>query len=176
MLLYHTLSQSNPYPLKIPAHNLSLSRAPGANFYHLHSILHNWDDPSCLTILRSLRPALSANSPSSKLLIYDFVVPNQLGRAEGTVSDKPVGGIPNEPVVDAVPAKPTSDVPDPFAAAAAWPITSMDWFMMAVCNVYERTEAQWRKLLGEAGYRVEGIWGCGVGEESLIEAVVVAKG
>lgn len=55
---------------------------------------------------------------------------------------------------------------------ATWPVTSMDWLMMALGAVKERTEGEWRALLGEAGLEVTGIWsGMGTGE-TLIECVV----
>ena len=55
---------------------------------------------------------------------------------------------------------------------AAWPITSMDWVMMALGAVKERTEKQWRGLLQQAGFKVTGIWTYEQGTESLIEAEV----
>ncbi len=53
---------------------------------------------------------------------------------------------------------------------AAWPITSMDWLMMALGAVKERTEKQWRGFLEQAGLKVTGIWTYEQGTESLIEA------
>ena len=61
-------------------------------------------------------------------------------------------------------------VPD---IGAAWSITSMDWLMMALGAVRERTETQWRDLLGQAGLTVTGIWMDEQGTESLIEAEIV---
>lgn len=53
---------------------------------------------------------------------------------------------------------------------ANWSITSMDWLMLALGAVKERTEKQWRALLEQAGLRVVGIWTYDQGTESLIEA------
>lgn len=58
-------------------------------------------------------------------------------------------------------------VPD---MGAAWSVTSMDWLMMALGAVKERTEKQWRVLLEQAGFRVVQIWTYDQGTESLIEA------
>lgn len=58
-------------------------------------------------------------------------------------------------------------VPD---VGATWPITSMDWLMMVLGAVKERTEKGWRSLLGQAGLTVVGIWTYDQGTESLIEA------
>lgn len=58
-------------------------------------------------------------------------------------------------------------VPD-FGATSS--ITSMDWLMMALGAVKERTEKQWRTLLADAGFKVAGIWTYEQGTESLIEA------
>ncbi|KAM0801004.1 S-adenosyl-L-methionine-dependent methyltransferase [Usnea florida] len=57
---------------------------------------------------------------------------------------------------------------------AAWPMTSMDWLMMALGAVKERTEKQWRELLQQAGLKLTGIWTYEQGTESLIEAEVAA--
>lgn len=48
----------------------------------------------------------------------------------------------------------------------------MDWPMMALGAVKERTEQQWRALLGKAGLKVVGIWTYEQGTESLIEAEI----
>ena len=58
-------------------------------------------------------------------------------------------------------------VPD---LGANWSVTSMDWVMMAVAAVKERTEKEWRALLGQAGLKVVGIWTYDQASESLIEA------
>lgn len=101
----------------------------GARAYYLHSVLHDWDDASCLKILRNIVPAMRTGY--SKLLINENVVPD---------------------------------------VGASWPMTSMDWLMMVLGAVKERTEKQWRDLLRQAGLRVTGIWTYDQGTESLIEA------
>lgn len=101
----------------------------GARAYYFHSVLHDWDDASCLKILRNIVPAMQPRF--SKLLINENVVPD---------------------------------------IGATWSITSMDWLMMALGAVRERTEKQWRDLLGQAGLKVTGVWTYEQGTESLIEA------
>ena len=101
----------------------------GARAYYLHSVLHDWDDASCLKILRNIVPAMRPGY--SKLLINEYVVPD---------------------------------------VGAAWSITSMDWLMMALGAVKERTEKQWKALLGQAGLSISRIWTYEQGTESLIEA------
>lgn len=59
-------------------------------------------------------------------------------------------------------------VPD---RSASWAVTSMDWLMMALGAVRERTEADWRRLLGEAGFTIDGMWMVEQGTETIIEAV-----
>ena len=58
-------------------------------------------------------------------------------------------------------------VPD---LGAKWSVTSMDWVMMALFAVKERTEKDWRTLLGRVGLKVVGIWTYDQATESLIEA------
>jgi len=53
---------------------------------------------------------------------------------------------------------------------AAWSITSMDWLMMVLGGVRERTETQWRGLLESVGLKVVKMWTYEQGTESLIEA------
>lgn len=53
---------------------------------------------------------------------------------------------------------------------ATWSVTSMDWLMMALGAVKERTEAQWAALLASAGLRFVKVWMADQGTESLIEA------
>jgi hypothetical protein len=53
---------------------------------------------------------------------------------------------------------------------AAWSITSMDWLMMVLGGVRERTETQWRGLLESVGLKVVKVWTYEQGTESLIEA------
>ena len=55
---------------------------------------------------------------------------------------------------------------------ASWQITALDWFMMGFAASRERTEGQWRELLGGVGLRVTGVWTKDVRFESLIEAVL----
>lgn len=61
-------------------------------------------------------------------------------------------------------------VPD---VGATWSITSLDWLVMALGAVQERTEKQWRTLLERAGLTVVGIWTYDQGTESLIEAELI---
>ena len=50
-----------------------------------------------------------------------------------------------------------------------------DFNMMTLAAGMERTEAQWRDLLGSAGLEIENVW-TGDGEtESIIEAVVAVR-
>ncbi|KAI4185653.1 MAG: hypothetical protein L6R41_003981, partial [Letrouitia leprolyta] len=100
----------------------------GARAYHLHSVLHDWDDDSCIRILLSLKGALTPNY--SKILINELVVPDQ---------------------------------------GASWSVTSMDWLMLVLGAVKERTERDWRRIIEGAGLKVTGIWMKEQGSESLIE-------
>ena len=49
---------------------------------------------------------------------------------------------------------------------------SSDFNMMSVVAGMERTEPQWRDLLGSAGLKIEKIWTADVVSESIIEVVV----
>ena len=47
----------------------------GADLYVLKSVLHDWDDDRCVTILRNCRAAMHG---ASRLAIVEFVVPEQM--------------------------------------------------------------------------------------------------
>ena len=55
---------------------------------------------------------------------------------------------------------------------ASWQHTALDIYMMALFSMQERTEHEWRELLGSAAPIVTGIWSKGTGNLSLIEAMV----
>ncbi|OTB13234.1 hypothetical protein K445DRAFT_64857 [Daldinia sp. EC12] len=61
------------------------------------------------------------------------------------------------------------DVVIPPTGASAYQ-AGMDLNMMSVVSAYERTEAQWRKLINDAGYKVIKIWMDPRGYEGVIEA------
>lgn len=48
--------------------------AQGAQIYFLHSVLHDWDDASCVSILEHVRAAMTPGY--SKLIINEYVIPN----------------------------------------------------------------------------------------------------
>lgn len=56
---------------------------------------------------------------------------------------------------------------------ADWKITSLDWTMMVMLGSCERTETQWRGLMGSVGLKINGIWKGEGATESLIEVVLV---
>lgn len=109
-----------------------LIRGLGARAYHLHSVLHDWDDASCLAILKNIIPAMEKGY--SKILINELVVPDQ---------------------------------------GASWSVTSMDWLMLALGAVKERTEKDWCTMIEQAGLKITGIWTKEQGSESLIECELV---
>ena len=47
----------------------------GAKFYYLHSVLHDWSDEKCQTILKELVRVMKPGF--SKVLIHEIVVPDQ---------------------------------------------------------------------------------------------------
>ncbi|KAL9620723.1 MAG: hypothetical protein Q9160_004736 [Pyrenula sp. 1 TL-2023] len=55
---------------------------------------------------------------------------------------------------------------------ASWQHTGLDIYMMALFSAQERTEREWRELLESVGLKVTGIYSKGVGNLSLIEAMV----
>lgn len=56
----------------------------GSDVYLFKSILHNWDDPSCISILRTCHKAMYEKA---RLLIIERVIPGQGGRPEAVLFD-----------------------------------------------------------------------------------------
>lgn len=104
--------------------------SPGARIYHLHAILHDFADASCLRILA---PVVAAMTPGySHVVISEIVLPE--------------------------------------TGCALFPAL-MDMQMMVLCAGMERTEAQWRVLLGEAGLGCVRVYGGREGGEGVFVAV-----
>ena len=59
-----------------------------------------------------------------------------------------------------------------FNVGASWSITSMDWLMMSLGAVRERTEQDWHELFKSVELRITKIWTYEQGTESLIEAEI----
>lgn len=52
---------------------------------------------------------------------------------------------------------------------ASWSITSMDWLMLALGAVKERTEKDWRTVIEQVGLKITAMWTKDQCSESLIE-------
>ena len=62
----------------------SLPTSPAVDACILKQILHDWDDPHCLTILRNCRRVLE---PGKKLLIAELVLPENRAPTFGAFID-----------------------------------------------------------------------------------------
>jgi hypothetical protein len=106
------------------------TRLEGSNYF-LKSILHDWPDAACLTILSNLAPAMKGH-PHSRLLIAEMVL------------------------LDSNPS-PSSVL--------------MDMNMLCIGGK-ERNVSQWKKLLGDGGFKIIEIYGVGHSNASIIEATL----
>jgi len=102
----------------------------GGDLYLLKQILHNWDDPQCITILKSLRKAIV---PTGRIAVIERLLPDTLA-------------------------------PDM--------AFNFDILMMIWSTGRERSLAQFRELLGSAGFAVDNVT-VNPGRMSIIEAVPV---
>ncbi|KAI9669644.1 MAG: hypothetical protein M1831_007340 [Alyxoria varia] len=155
----------------------------GARAYFLRSVLHDWENATCRTILSNTKTAMKAGY--SKLLINDFVLPDALSASSGSsVAHEPTSSKRTQPGRNGG-NNATNDADLGLLASSALFPASLDIQMMALNQGIERTERQWRDLLGSAGLEVMGIWGGGRDEvgsvasvmgECVIEAMVAGKG
>ncbi|KAL9601564.1 MAG: hypothetical protein Q9219_002398 [cf. Caloplaca sp. 3 TL-2023] len=126
------ITYPDPVFEKMPHDFFTPQPVHGARAYHLHSVLHDWDDASCLSILANIVPAMRKGY--SKILIHELIVPDR---------------------------------------GASWSVTSMDWLMLALGAVKERTEKDWHDMVGRVGLRITGVWTKEEGSESLMECEMV---
>ena len=59
----------------------------------------------------------------------------------------------------------------PERGASAWAVTQ-DFNMMSLCATAERTEAQWREMLGKAGLEVVGVH---ISKDGMSEGIIEAE-
>ena len=57
----------------------------GADLYVLSWVLHDWDDETCLDILKHCREALAPRGQVGRLLVIESIMPSRLERATSTV-------------------------------------------------------------------------------------------
>jgi hypothetical protein len=56
----------------------------GGDLYILKSVLHNWDDQSCVTILQNCHNAMQ---PAARLLIIERILPKEIAKSEAILFD-----------------------------------------------------------------------------------------
>ncbi|KAH9938260.1 S-adenosyl-L-methionine-dependent methyltransferase [Fomitopsis serialis] len=108
----------------------------GAEVYFLRYILHDWPDDVCVTILKRLRDAMSANS---RILVADMVMHTTVG----------------SPLLKSAP----TPLPANYGCASVFK-NMQDLAMLALFNGTERTPEQLSALAARAGLRVVKIWEC----------------
>ncbi|KAJ5725584.1 uncharacterized protein N7483_006941 [Penicillium malachiteum] len=108
----------------------------GAAVYFLHTILHDWPDAESIQILKSLTPAMTADS---RVLIGEMVINNSLGTKE----------IPDAP-------KP---LPADYGLYSRYS-HERDLVMLSLFNSKERTMDDFRAIIHAAGLVVESVYEC----------------
>ncbi|MCJ1260780.1 hypothetical protein MMC22_000643 [Lobaria immixta] len=113
----------------------------GARAYHLKNILHDWPDHQCKIILEQIIPAMEKGY--SKIIIHDIVLPNQGVNMNSVQKDLTV----------------SFSLLDPSKVSVEMARVKVEFLqMMVFFAATERTEKQWRKLLGSVGLTIEKIW------------------
>ncbi|KAL1962454.1 hypothetical protein VTN77DRAFT_9655 [Rasamsonia byssochlamydoides] len=119
----------------------------GADVYWLRYILHDWSDDYCVWILKALQPSMRENS---RVLICDQVMNTTVG-SEGI---KPA--------------------PEPLPANYGYFTRyshQRDITMMSVINGIERTPAEFKAIIEQAGLVMSKIYDCR-SQVSLVECVL----
>jgi len=126
------------------------SPVKGHSFYYMRHVLHSFNDPDCVKILKSTRAVMS---PSSKLLIQEFALPYLVRMDSGSVSKQaPEPLLPN------------------YGIGRLIPYTA-DLHMLNNANAKERTLAEFENLASQVDLKVANVYDCG--EMSLLELIPV---
>ncbi|KAI0063823.1 S-adenosyl-L-methionine-dependent methyltransferase [Artomyces pyxidatus] len=105
-----------------------------AAVYFMRSVMHDWPDSTCITILKNLRAAASS---SSKLVVFDTIMPYACPDPSGPPSPYPLLGN--------------------LGLAVGGFVTMLDLQMFNLGNGQERTLAQFVQLGEASGWKFEGV-------------------
>ncbi|KAI0063775.1 S-adenosyl-L-methionine-dependent methyltransferase [Artomyces pyxidatus] len=105
-----------------------------AAVYFLRMIMHDWPDSACVVILKNLRAAASS---SSKLVIFDAMMPYACADPSGPPSPYPLLGN--------------------LGLAVGGFVTMFDLQMLTLLNGKERTLSQFAQLGAASGWKFEGV-------------------
>ncbi|KAA1473506.1 S-adenosyl-L-methionine-dependent methyltransferase [Dentipellis sp. KUC8613] len=109
------------------------------DIYYMRFIIHDWPDPVAVTILKNIRKAMS---PSSRLLIHDYVLnPPTKSPTPSDTTPAPAPLLPN------------------YGAGGARPYVA-DLNMLVVLSAKERSIEDVTKLANEAGLQFVRFWDC----------------
>ncbi|KAI0064254.1 S-adenosyl-L-methionine-dependent methyltransferase [Artomyces pyxidatus] len=106
-----------------------------ASVYFMRSIIHDWPDAKCITILKQLR---AAAAPSSRLVLFDTIMPYACPHPSG-------------------PPPPPFPLLANLGLAVGGFVTAMDLQMMILINGEERTLSQFVELGNATGWKLESI-------------------
>jgi len=125
----------------------------GCDIYHLKMVIHDWPDKECQTILTNVARAMT---PSSRLLIHEYVLQNPLRREDASkdiiVAPEPL--LPN------------------WGEGRIQPYRA-DMVMMVLGNSKERTFDEFLSLGSAAGLEFVKLWD--LGETSFVEFKLPSK-
>jgi hypothetical protein len=109
----------------------------GADLYVLSRVLHNWPDQEAATVLRRIRDAIADDG---RLIVLEELIESG-GAASGPAgeADGPTGG---------------AGGPQPPSAASG---SIMDLLILVMLSGCDRSEAEYRELLGRAGFTVTAV-------------------
>lgn len=119
----------------------------GARAYFMRSVLYDWPDEQCRTILGDLRDVIEPGY--SKILISDCVGASAFPFI--------LANLHSQVLAD---------------EKAAWQHLSLDLTMMAQVSSQERTEQEWCELIESCALKIAGIYNKGERNEDFIEAVL----
>jgi 2-polyprenyl-3-methyl-5-hydroxy-6-metoxy-1,4-benzoquinol methylase len=79
-----SITQKNSFRISYARGDFFSNVPAGGDIYLLKSVLHNWDDASCISILRNCHKAMAKNA---KLLIIERIIPDGNEKSESKLFD-----------------------------------------------------------------------------------------
>ena len=145
----------------------------GGDVYVLSRVLHNWDDAAAAALLRRIRAAMSGGA---RLIVLEQLMQAPDGPGGGVDADADAADGARGGPADGARGGPADGAQGPRAGGprAAAQSQLMDLLILLMLPGWDRTEAEYRALLTEAGFDVAAVWPPPLrapGAESALEAV-----
>ncbi|KAI0087631.1 S-adenosyl-L-methionine-dependent methyltransferase [Irpex rosettiformis] len=126
------------------------SPVPGCDVYFMKSIMHDWNDERCITILKNIRKVMR---PDSKVLFNEYLLRPAIPHSMSSSA------------IDIAPAPLLSN-----GGVGRSRLYGLDIVVLGLCNSRERFLREYADIAEQAGLKLNGVWDAG--DANTLEFVV----